>query len=442
MADTIRGYGLSRVEAALAALAGDPEGLDRARTRFSDPPPSYISHLSHNSTRSQSPNAPNEEQRYREEQEWKLKIDRAASFPSAQLSVQVHEEERIIEAAANRTRPVPVGTIYNDLAYKNVRKSWVEQGIWNNKWNEMAQGLWKHEEPLEPSSPFETDEETATKSNLFSSLLNNVASKPRRPKNDDEAQRTAEQRIVRHRECEASRPFYQFIYQISKERDRIQEEMRYGHAATSVPADISTRAYENIRSTWIRRGIWDKGWGTLPGMSWKHERPLEEVLDGDQNPQAGPPQNNCPMERVTSVFERHPVAESNPEASDTNVQQGVLTSIDAAGPEGSVEQLGSTPHLLQPIGRERNVCFVGRRSPRRGETNDPSEDEQTQSLARTLFAPVHQPQVAKGPRTKRPGREQHAAKKLSDCSSSSLGAELREPETDARSVPQRKSQRL
>lgn len=41
-------------------------------------------------------------------------------------------------------------------------------------------------------------------------------------------------------------------------------------------ADINTTAYENVKNTWTKRGIWNKRWGILPGMWWKHEEPLEE----------------------------------------------------------------------------------------------------------------------------------------------------------------------
>ena len=72
MADTIRGDGLLIASRSLAVLAEDPERLHRARERYSDFPPSYVSHQSHNSTRSQSPDPPSEEQNRREEQQVQL----------------------------------------------------------------------------------------------------------------------------------------------------------------------------------------------------------------------------------------------------------------------------------------------------------------------------------------------------------------------------------
>jgi hypothetical protein len=44
------------------------------------------------------------------------------------------------------------------------------------------------------------------------------------------------------------------------------------------------KAYENVKNTWVKRGIWDQRWGTLPGMSWMHEEVLlEEIDDKDAN---------------------------------------------------------------------------------------------------------------------------------------------------------------
>jgi hypothetical protein len=47
---------------------------------------------------------------------------------------------------------------------ESIKKSWVEQRIWNNKRNKFASGWWKHEEPLELESEPETDTEAETSS--------------------------------------------------------------------------------------------------------------------------------------------------------------------------------------------------------------------------------------------------------------------------------------
>lgn len=136
----------------------EQQRLDRARARFSGSPPSSRSHQSHNLTLPQSPNPSSEEQRRREEQKWRVKWERGQSFPDNQFDAQESEEfQRILEADRNWTNRLPVGTNFQDLAHENVKKRWVEQGIWNDKWNGTVFGLWKHQEPLELEPESETD---------------------------------------------------------------------------------------------------------------------------------------------------------------------------------------------------------------------------------------------------------------------------------------------
>lgn len=134
MADPFRGDGLFTAVNALAALFQDPERLDRARARFNESPPLYRSRLSHNSTLSQSPNPPSDEQQRCEERKWELIREHGESFPSNQLLAQENEEiDRLTQLDPIRMRRIPVGTNYHKLAKENVMKRWVEQGIWNEE---------------------------------------------------------------------------------------------------------------------------------------------------------------------------------------------------------------------------------------------------------------------------------------------------------------------
>jgi len=180
---------------------------------------------------------------------------------------------------------MPIGGTLEKNACETVKKRWIEQGIWNNKWNEMADGRWKHEEPLELESRSETDTDAESPPrplSIFGIPQKQQQPKPRQPKSDVEKRRIAEQRVVREREREASCPYHQFVYQISKERARIQEESADGEGADA--ADINTMAYENAKNIWTKRGIWNGRWGILPGMSWKHEEPLAEEAADDPVP--------------------------------------------------------------------------------------------------------------------------------------------------------------
>ncbi|PQE06807.1 hypothetical protein CJF30_00008722 [Rutstroemia sp. NJR-2017a BBW] len=113
----------------------------------------------------------------------------------------------------------------------------------------MGIGKWKHEEPLELQSESEIDTETESPPPTFS--IFGVPQKPpqqkaRRPKSDDERRQIAERRAIRKRNREALRPYYQFIYQISMECERTQDESANGEGADA--ADINTRAYETSRT--------------------------------------------------------------------------------------------------------------------------------------------------------------------------------------------------
>ena len=137
--DALRGDGLVTAQRALARLQGDPLRLDRARQRFSDSPPPYTSNPSGTTTRSASPIPPSEERR--QERRFQLGMERRASKPYHQFEHQISDEKkRIMEADLNRTHRLRVGDDPDKIAYGNVKKRWVEQGIWNSKWNQFAFG--------------------------------------------------------------------------------------------------------------------------------------------------------------------------------------------------------------------------------------------------------------------------------------------------------------
>ena len=391
MADLIRGAGLVQADTALAASAEDPEQVDRARGRFSESPPSYRSHLSHNSARSQSPNPPNEEEQRREDWKWQLIKEHEASFPYTQLRAQINEEnDRIIKADETRIRFLPVGMNIYELADKNIKERWFEQGIWNEKWEKRSVWRWKHEEPFEPESESEPNSE-AEDCGLFQFSRAGVKKEPRRPKSDEELRRIAERRPLREREREGSRPLNQFVYQVSKEREWIQDVINapkyfamdsndiymqtvlqalarsgWPHNELAVrtnipdPPDINTMAYETVKKTWMKRGLWNKKWGILPGMAWKHEQPLEEMLREEMGDDPVPDQADAldGNDRRTgeaplrSLFEPLPLAGSNDETSgmlDTSSRkQSVAVTSNAVESSDHGTGRGQTHNVSRP----------------------------------------------------------------------------------------------
>lgn len=152
---------------------------------------------------------------------------------------------------------MPVGSNAFTMAHENVKKRWVEQGIWNNNWNQFALGRWKHEEPLQAGSDSETNSEEEP-SSLFSFFPKKRQPEQGRLKSEEEKRQVAKRRLIREREREASRPYHQFVYQISKERERIQDESTSGQGTGVCLPDLNTKAYENVKNTWTKRGIWNK----------------------------------------------------------------------------------------------------------------------------------------------------------------------------------------
>lgn len=298
MAQSISG-GLSKLHRALNALNTDV--LDRDRKRFSQTPDAVKS-LSGTTTRSPSPDSPGRAERNeRFQQKLRRREERAASLPLEQFKAQREEEARRIfqsDPLMSWQNYDNISLVFHKEASNVVKKQWIEQGIWKESFENMAAGYymgigkWKHEEPLD---------------------------------NDGSE--------VKNRE--ASRPFYQFIYQISRERSRIEHEMSRDESPPllgkgkgkgkgiapvsdseevtgSNNADINTRAYQIIKSTWVKHMIWNEDWGILPGMQWKHELPLPE--DPNDTPLFAPPDFPQQVENIDEE-ENKPSSSSRPQES-------------------------------------------------------------------------------------------------------------------------------
>ncbi|KAI4148039.1 MAG: hypothetical protein LQ340_005266 [Diploschistes diacapsis] len=535
MADSIRGDGLHRAHTALAALVEDPERLNRARRRFSESPPSYKSYQSHNSTLSQSPNPPSEEQQRREERKWRLIGEHRASFPSNQFEAQINDErERIIEAGGLRIRCVPVGIEFYQLAEESIRKRWIEQGIWSKNWNTEGsfgsgrpRGLWKHEEPQELESESETDLEVEGKP-PFSFLHSKAKAKPRRPKKTSELQRIAERRLLQEREREASRPFHQFVYQVSKEREWIQEVINapksfvigssdlnvqtviralaktgwsYNESTTQTsipdPPDINTMAYEMVKDSWKKKGVWNEKWGVLPGMSWKHEKPLKEMLreemgddavsvqtdslDGDRHrTRKTPPRSifepfldtepnqgafctlNAPQQRpqapgISATLESNGYGSGRAHLRQNIFRPPSPTELNHVplfdSLKTSPEELPSTTNSIKMPNNDANHSPVATNSGRRLEETQEDfrsspkrmrRQEQPPQIERNVLGPVHLSKVSKARRKREPSpqRRRQVSELLSNAQPPLTDLNFPSASTESSPVPPRRSRRL
>ncbi|KAI3395089.1 hypothetical protein diail_1769 [Diaporthe ilicicola] len=283
-AETIRGDGLFQAHRALAALAEDPEQFDQARQRrFSESPPSYRSR-SGTSTRPDSPVAVDEALDAYNAQKDKLYEAWQASTPANQFEAQRREEAQRMKLARE---PVGVGNSPESLAEARVRERWIEQGIWDPKWYEentkrwgdrvlnvpLLDARWMHEDILDSDS--DTDDN--------SSANFTFGAKRKRQKTDEETRQSAERRAERQRQRELTRPIHQFNYQVSRERDRLlqerSQEADHDDPVKRYPADINTQAYTLVKDKWISAGLWYDKWGILPGMTWLHERDIDELVE-------------------------------------------------------------------------------------------------------------------------------------------------------------------
>ena len=461
-ASNLRGDGLLQAHGALAALEDDSQLLDRSRSRFSDSPPSYSSYQSHNSTLSQSPNLTSDIQRREEERRWQLIEARRASIPRKQFLDQCKEEsKRVLKGIKDRTLDITIGTNFHQLARDNVKKRWVEQGIWNDKWNKMADGCWKHEEPLE----LESESETKPRG-LFSFSVEQLRSKQRQPKSDEQKRQVAERRAKLERDREASRPFHQFIYQVSKEREQIQDKMGNRIAMATIAADINTTAYETIRNKWIKRSIWNKSWGTLPGMSWRHEEPIEQAINSSASVQANLPENSsqeASVDAINGVCARYISGPSLTDLSKSDMfapaqsnyrqafgtmytsQRGEIANIGTAISSNSDAE--HPPHeslFSRSQGSARAISHTVDKAQQRGKRKVIHEENQASEEAGACLGAAQQAKVLKAARRQKTAahRQNWLGEVLSGDSPSLSKPDIAEPSLQADAVPLRRSKRL
>ncbi|KIX91997.1 uncharacterized protein Z520_12268, partial [Fonsecaea multimorphosa CBS 102226] len=199
--------------------------------------------------------------------------ERLASRPKSQFVQQSSEEQkRVEEAHRNGTRFLGVSEDASRVAADIVKKQWVEQGIWRDEWTETAlvPEKWKHEEPLQIEIESDWDTDSGSSLNLPPGTRRRIW------KSKEARQQIAARRAVLEREREASRPYHQFVYQMSKERERIhRKEMGRGDDFSE---DINSEAYKIVRQKWYTRMIWNEEWTTMPGMFWKHEQHWDRAL--------------------------------------------------------------------------------------------------------------------------------------------------------------------
>ncbi|KAK6821256.1 hypothetical protein PG987_015656 [Apiospora arundinis] len=269
-----------------------------------------------------------------------------------------------------------------------VTKRWIEQGIWNDKWQPgLPDGRWKHQEPLdmESESDSEDDEEIQTRPPF------SVPAKPKAPKKEEEKlQRLAERQMRREGEREASRPFNRFVQQVSEERGRIRSNTRSAAPDVLDPANINTTAYDNVRERWVKRGIWNQKWGTIPGMNWKHEQDLHRWLLEELGPRPeAPPERteNETREAARQLFGPFPPGAT----SSIGSARGVTDSVSDYRPDRIAEwRRGTVPSGTKPCGPFCRVWTrrIARRDVKTDRETKTSEERESWTRCRAARGPA------------------------------------------------------
>ena len=258
-------------------------GQDLSGRRFSRSPPraSSVPSTTYEESEPPSPNAQLQE---------KERKERYNSTANAQFLIQIKDELGRIRAA--RDKDLLEHSKFFDLeeaAEANVKYRWIQQGIWDEQWESQPRKIWKHElqDIQSPERPSDAVKEGGVKG---------LQRGHKRKLSDLKQEYHDVVRIaIGHQDRQSSRPCYQFLYQFCQERewikmglgnqgqgqgqsldqdqdqDKDQDQPQYQDQNQQTKLDV--RAYENVRSRWIRDGVWDDEWTFVPGTSWRHERP-------------------------------------------------------------------------------------------------------------------------------------------------------------------------
>lgn len=315
---------LQRVDRALQRLCDDPLRLSLERhRRFNEPAPPYPDSLTEDCTLPPSPGTPGVDNFHLEQ---RRKEAHHKSKPLNQFKCQLKRyEARMLHQNAQKPFGRKETLRFHDHlsteanAENYVRSLWIDQGIWESDWDRawlensktlskwgdnagqfqwthsnfetLPGALWAHERPYAEAEPH-PDPKVALQRQTrpFQGPVEPFPSRgeqltPYRGHRTCISSPTGptllEMPIVTN--LEPSRPYPQFLYQISKEREWIKDEM--GFNAPDISIDLDAMAYQSVRENWVEDGVWHPKWGEIPGSSWLHEEPgAREVLAAPATP--------------------------------------------------------------------------------------------------------------------------------------------------------------
>lgn len=257
-------------------------GQDLSRRRFSRSPPRVRS-VASTTYGGFTPASPHTQLQTKERK------DMSNSTANSQFEIQIRDEIARLRIARDKGLLQHVDAPYwrddaycwrddqdddwRDAAKANVQYRWLAQGIWDEGWSRgrcsYSNKTWRHESrespsPVEPSMEPSKSVEDGGETEWINKMKRRYSEVEREY---DENVRCAND--LQNRQL--SRPCFQFVYQSCQEREWIR--MGVSEGDQDQHASLDMRAYEKVKSRWIRDGIWDDDWAFLPGTTWKHERP-------------------------------------------------------------------------------------------------------------------------------------------------------------------------
>lgn len=378
-------------------------GKDLARRRFSRSPPSVPSVPSTEYEESEPP-SPGEQLQDKEIKELQN------STADAQFKIQIRYELDRIRVARDKgllqTRSL---LDWEEAAEANVKYRWMQQGIWDERWASQPRKIWKHE--LQDSQPPVRPSKSVKDGGVRKS-------RTKRKRQDSDLEEEYGEIIrcaVDFQNRQSSRPCYQFLYQLCKEREWINMGLSVENHDQN--ANLGSRAYENVKSRWIRDGVWDDDWTSIPGTSWRHERPrkfpslYEEFRRVDARKAARMEQAERPPRwyfmapaepsRIINRFLSPPVLlEAAPDLSSPSVLEAVPQIMPSLRDRSTISQMA----------KETIFPASARKSTVKAKPNTKGQEQaerQTKSAARKPTATNVNPRRAKpkGPKGKTPQKQ-------------------------------------
>ena len=312
-------------------------GQDLSERRFSRSPPRVPSAPSTEYEESESP-SPNA--RLQEKESWEL----MNSTANAQFTTQIKDELGRIRVARDKDLLQHPLFDLEEAAEANVKYRWIQQGIWDERWASQPSKVWKHE--LEESPPPVRPSDSAKEGGV-----KKFGTQHKRKHSDlEEEYHETVRCAVDYQNRQSSRPCYQFLYQFCQEREWIK--MGLGKQDQDQQTKLDTRAYQSLKSRWMRDGIWDEDWSFIPGTSWRHERP-RKTLDPHETYRRDDARKAARMERAEGPPRWYSMAPAAP-LMRIKWPARLPVYLEAAFGPSSPSALGRSSKVMPPL-RDRSM---------------------------------------------------------------------------------------